>query len=172
MGMDVFGENPSTDRGAYFRNNIWWWRPLADYCLENHADIAEKCEHWHYNDGDGLNEEDSIELSKRLFADIESGKVDEYERRYNEYRASLPREACDLCNCTGIRTDAVGEESGMPTRELSPEVQILTGRTHGWCNACDGVGTRESFSTNYPFSKENVQEFAHFLAECGGFSIC
>jgi hypothetical protein len=27
MGMDVYGES-----GNYFRNNVWWWRPLANYC--------------------------------------------------------------------------------------------------------------------------------------------
>jgi hypothetical protein len=172
MGMDVMGNNPISDRGDYFRNNVWWWRPLADYCLDNHGDIAEKCEYWHSNDGDGLDAYDSERLAQRLFADIESGKVDEYERRYNEERAALPRRECIWCDSTGIRTDGIGQEQGMPTRELSPEVQILTGRTHGWCNGCDGIGTQESLAMSYPFSKENVQEFAHFLAECGGFSIC
>jgi hypothetical protein len=60
----------------------------------------------------------------------------------------------------------------MPEKELSAEIQILVGRTHGWCNACDGVGTRESFAAGYPFSVENVQEFADFLSDCGGFQIC
>jgi hypothetical protein len=61
---------------------------------------------------------------------------------------------------------------GQHNKELSPEVQILTGRTHGWCNGCDGVGTQEAWDLSYPFSVENVEEFARFLSECGGFSIC
>ena len=36
MGMDVYGINPKTDSGDYFRANVWWWRPLwecvAYYC--------------------------------------------------------------------------------------------------------------------------------------------
>ena len=23
-----------TNKGYYFRNNVWWWRPLADYILQ------------------------------------------------------------------------------------------------------------------------------------------
>jgi hypothetical protein len=172
MGMDVIGVNPTTERGEYFRNNVWWWRKLADYCLENHGDIAEKCEHWHYNDGDGLDADDSVALAQRLFDDITNGRVEEYEKSYKEWCASLPREACNHCECTGIRNDKVGVEMGMPEKELDAEVQALTGRTHGWCNGCHGIGTTESFLTMYPFSKDNVEEFAHFLAECGGFQIC
>jgi hypothetical protein len=172
MGMDVMGVNPTSEKGSYFRNNVWWWRPLADYCIENHPDIAEKCEYWHSNDGDGLDAEDAYALAERLMADIAEGKVSEHERNYNEWRASLPREACELCECTGIRTDKVGVDMGMPEKELSPEVSILTGRTHGWCNACDGVGTQESWLAGYPFSEENVKEFAEFLMDSGGFQIC
>jgi hypothetical protein len=40
------------------------------------------------------------------------------------------------------------------------------------CNACHGKGAVPHFATHYPFSEENVQEFAAFLRECGGFRIC
>lgn len=172
MGMDVIGVNPKSETGSYFRNNVWWWRPLADYCLTNHPHIAEACEYWHSNDGDGLDEEGSIALANALMDDIATGKVSDWERTYNEWRASLPREACRYCDCTGIRTDDVGVEMGMAEKELEPEVQILTGRTHGWCNGCRGIGTTESMLAEYPFSEENVREFAKFLTECGGFQIC
>jgi hypothetical protein len=175
MGMDVYGNSPTTQNGEYFRNNVWWWRPLADYILSQHGEIATNgCseEYWHSNSGGGLNEEGAKALAMALRHDLETGRVAEYERKYNEYLASLDREECDLCNATGIRTDAVGVEMGMPTKELSPETQILTGRTHGWCNACDGVGTKEHWAMGYPFSQDNVREFAEFLEGCGGFQIC
>lgn len=172
MGMDVYGKNPKGDAGEYFRNNVWWWRPLADYIITQHPDLASGCEHWHSNDGDGLDEAAAEELAKRLRDDINSGRVKRYARERNEYLASLPREVCDLCEGTGIRTDKVGVDMGMPDRPLSPEVAILTGRTHGWCNGCDGVGTKEAWQAGYPFDEANVDEFALFLEECGGFSIC
>lgn len=172
MGMDIFGVNPTSDKGSYFRNNVWWWRPLAIYCVENHAEITEACEYWQSNDGDGLDEADSLRLAEALQYDLDNGIVAEYERKYNEWRASLPREKCPYCKGKGIRKDKVGLEMAQHDKELSPEVQILTGRTHGWCNGCDGVGTQESIDAAYPFSEENVREFVEFLRDCGGFQIC
>jgi hypothetical protein len=172
MGMDVYGLGPKNETGEYFRNNVWWWKPLADYCLNEHGDIADGCEHWHSNDGDGLDEDGAMALAERLRSDIESGRAAEHERKYNEWRASLPRQACEFCNCTGIRDDKVGLEMGMPEKELEEEMKILTGRTHGWCNACDGAGTVESWGAAYPFSVDNLREFAAFLESCGGFQIC
>lgn len=29
MGMDLYGKKPLNPVGEYFRNNVWWWRPLA-----------------------------------------------------------------------------------------------------------------------------------------------
>jgi hypothetical protein len=34
MGMDVFGKEPTTEEGEYFRNTVTFWRPLADYVQE------------------------------------------------------------------------------------------------------------------------------------------
>ena len=32
MGFDVYGKDPDPGSGSgeYFRNNVWWWRPLRD----------------------------------------------------------------------------------------------------------------------------------------------
>lgn len=172
MGMDVFGKNPKSEKGEYFRNNVWWWRPLAIYCEDVHPDLTAACEYWHSNDGDGLDEADAEALGHALLADIASGVTAEWSNDYYRRLSELPRRDCELCGTTGIRRDEVGQEMGMPDKALSTEVAILTGREFGWCNACDGVGTMESWEANYPFSVENVQEFAEFLLECGGFQIC
>lgn len=168
MGMDVMGKNPTNERGAYFRNNWWWWRPLWAYCVDVAPHLCEDVNAGS-NDGDGLDAEGAAELSRILIEHINSGHTFEWGREYNEWRSSLPREKCTLCDATGIRRDAVGIEMGMHDKELDEETQILTGRRFGWCNACGGVGTRESYSAQYPFDIENVQEFADFLASCGGF---
>lgn len=174
MGMDVYGKNPKNEKGEYFRNNVWWWRPLWEYCCAVAEEVIPNhvAEHGHYNDGAGLDEDGAIALAKILNEELESGRTEECERKHREYIASLPREECELCGSTGIRTDEVGVQHGMPERELPIEMQILTGRTHGYCNGCQGVGTRESFGTNYPFDTSNVKEFAEFLANSGGFEIC
>lgn len=172
MGMDVYGSAPSNEEGEYFRNSVWWWHPLWTYCEQQHNDITSKVEYAHSNDGDGLSAPFAYELGNRLLADLENGTVAEYEAMYNKHMASLEREECGYCGGTGIRTDLVGVEAGMPTKELDEAVSILVGRTHGWCNGCGGEGKKDSIDTWYRFSSENVAEFANFLIHCGGFSIC
>lgn len=171
MGMDVYGKNPTSEKGEYFRNNVWYWRPLWQYCVAVAPELCETVD-GDTNGGDGLDEAGALELAKRLRDELESGATAENERQYNEWRASLPWDDCSLCGATGIRTDAVGVEMGMPEKELSPEEAMFAGRSHGWCNGCRGYGKTESWQTNYPFSVENVREFVEFLQDSGGFSIC
>jgi hypothetical protein len=171
MGMDVVGNNPTTEAGEYFRNNVWWWRPLWNYCREVSPE-ARSVEYGQSNDGDGLNADDAIKLGKTLLVKIEVGHTAKYEADYNKELSELPRVDCDLCGKTGIRSDEIGVEYGMPTKELDSVQASVLGRTHGWCNKCSGVGTVEHSGTHYPFSVDNVQEFANFVIASGGFSIC
>lgn len=83
MGMDLYGENPSSEKGKYFRNNVWWWRGVADYVLEQHPEIAEHCKEWYSNGGDGLNEKQSKELARALFNDIDCGKVKSHALKFS-----------------------------------------------------------------------------------------
>ncbi len=167
MGMDVIGKR----EGSYFRNNVWWWRPLWNYCLKVAPTICGKVAHAQSNDGDGLNAEDSKALASILKNCIEDGTCQQYETDYNAWRASLSREDCKYCNSTGIRTDKVGKDHGMTSKELDIDQVKKLGRTQGWCNGCDGEGTTPNWQTHYPFSTENVQEFAEFLETCDGFAI-
>ena len=172
MGMDVYGKNPTKEVGQYFRRNVWGWHPLWEYVENVHPEIAELVEHAHSNDGDGLGSRNSKKLAKLLKEDLFRGTVASYVETRNKYLAELPKNDCELCAGTGIRTDAVGVENGMPEKELSPEIAIITGRTKGWCNACSGEGKREDWATNYFLEVEDIAEFAEFLENCGGFEIC
>lgn len=171
MGMDVYGKNATSETGEYFRNNVWYWRPLWNYCEEvaPHlcADVSGQ-----FNDGDGLDAEGADQLAHILFSMLADGHTQAYEQAYNKRIAELPRRECSLCEGTGIRTDQVGQDMGMPTRELDEHVKVLTGRSHGWCNACGGEGLRDHHDADYPFTVENVRAFAEFLSDCGGFEIC
>lgn len=166
MGMDVYGK-----KQGYFRANVWSWHPLWDYCLEQHGEIAGKVKHGHSNSGDGLNSLDSVALATALKTALDSGSADEYIQNRNKRLSELPRLACDTCSGTGIRTDRVGQDAGMPERELSLEMASLTGRTHGWCNGCGGEGKRDDHEIHYILTREKISEFAEFLYVCGGFSI-
>lgn len=152
MGMDVYGKNPDDPQGKYFRNNVWWWRPLWDYCLKVMDDLQSKVPYGHSNDGQGLDTEGSRELAAMLRAELESGRTALYKHHRDEELARRPDERCSLCHGTKVR----------PMEPHKGEK----------CNACDGKGYTKSFDTHYPFSTENVEEFATFLEHCGGFEIC
>jgi hypothetical protein len=173
MGFDVIGKNPTSEVGSYFRNNVWWWHPLADYCIRVAPDICAKCTYWHSNDGDGLGLCDSVKLADALDAEIASGACARFSRVYAKAQKALPRETCSFCGGSGIRTDAVGIEGGWPDRivtvEKGDEPNNPRAGQKGSCNSCKGWGTRKSFS--YPFSVENVREFSKFLRDSGGFEI-
>jgi len=172
MGMDVYGKAPANEVGAYFRRNVWGWHPLWGYVEDQHPEIAELVQHAHTNDGDGLTSAKSLKLARLLQEDLANGVVDEYISARQMALSLLPRETCNLCSGTGIRTDAIAIEHKMPEKELSPELQILLGRTHGTCNACNSEGSREAFELSYRLDREDIEQFADFLENCGGFEIC
>jgi hypothetical protein len=153
--MDVYGKEHTAPEGEYFRNNVWWWRPLANYILEVGGEVAAKCEHWHSNSGDGLSAVDARRLADILEAEIASGDTASYEKAYTAELQGTPDEACDLCGGTG-------------KRRAPPD----SGPGDQPCNKCDGKGHVRPFETHYPFSVENVAAFAKFARASGGFEIC
>lgn len=173
MGMDVYGLDSSNDAGEYFRANVWYWRPLWDYCCEMHPDlVGDNPELGHYNDGYGLDDDGAMALGNSLLADITiHGTAQAYIDRRNAHLASLPRLDCEWCNGTGIRTDEVGVEMGMPEKPLDEAAVVVLGRTHGWCNGCSGEGKKNDWETEYSLDLETLTEFAYFLVACGGFAI-
>jgi hypothetical protein len=70
MGMDVVGIKPQSKAGEYFRVNVWHWHRLANYIMTVASDTASSCKHWHINDGDGLNAQQSVELAKILRGEV------------------------------------------------------------------------------------------------------
>ena len=78
MGMDIFGSNPISEEGRYFRRNVWTWRPLVELVTELCPEETAACELWQSNDGDGLDAAESEKLAARLFGLLESGVVEAY----------------------------------------------------------------------------------------------
>jgi hypothetical protein len=158
MGMDVYGEKPTSKVGEYFRNNVWWWRPLAEYieftAPELHKKVGDNGAGWEYNDGDGLNAKDSLALAKIFRVDLEKGKTLAYEEARKKKLANLPDQECSICEGTGKR--AAPPKTGAGTHP---------------CKACDKKGKIEHWARNYPFNTANVEEFTEFLENCGGFKI-
>ena len=168
MGMDVYGKEPTSETGKYFRNNVWGWRPLWDYVSDIGASVISDELHraGHHNDGAGLDAAGSLHLAQLLRAELDNGRTANYAAARQAALDALPLHDCPWCNGTGVRTDVVGVRNGMLER-INPH----TGKP-GWCNGCDGKGKVNDDATSYGFSVENVEEFTVFLEHCGGFRIC
>lgn len=172
MGMDVMGKSPVSETGEYFRNNVWWWRPLWKFCNIHHPDlVGEEPFSGFLNDGYGLDADGAARLGRALLEDVADGTAERFRQERLKQIAELPYTPCPHCGASGIRTDEVGQRQGMLDRELDPETAVLTGRSHGWCNGCDGVGSQEPNEWSYQFDVNNVNEFALFLIDSGGFAI-
>lgn len=153
MGFDVYGKEPWTKHGEYFRNNVWWWPPLWSYTCELCDDVLDKedQEHGFSNSGHYYDKELAREVGYRLLESVNSGFAKEWKDNYEKWQRALPREKCDICGGTGERHDDVVD---------------------GKCNACGGAGDKEAWATHYPFDVDNIKAFAHFCIESGGFTIC
>ena len=83
--MDKYeGDNP----GVYFRNNVWWWRPLWSYVCNVCDDILDDgdCEAGNWNDGKLISEDKSTMIAERLDSLIADGEVKKKEVSYEASR--------------------------------------------------------------------------------------
>jgi hypothetical protein len=161
MGMDVYGEAPISERGKYFRNSCWSWRPLWNFVCEQCSDLlnAKAQNAGHYNDGYLIEKERAERIAKKLRELCESGKVLDFEREYTHHMASIPDVACRICNGTGVRPG--GKE----------QFGAVWFENCNGCNGCHGKGTVRPSETWYPFEAENVLDFTEFCEQSGGFRI-
>lgn len=151
MGFDLFGIRAKSERGAYFRNNVWWWRPLAEYVLANVDIPDDEAQDWQYNNGSVISEETALRIADTLECLISQGHTERHKEEYRRRLARLPLVECEICNGLGVRNDNI---------------------VKGTCNGCAGEGKVRHWDTHYPFDVENVKEFAQFCRDSGGFKIC
>ena len=80
----------STD-GAYFRNNVWFWRPLWNFVSKCCNDIlTEKdIEHGYYNDGHKISKTKSKRMASRLRQFFKDGSIASYETWYTRQISQL-----------------------------------------------------------------------------------
>lgn len=64
MGFDIYGEKPDNDTGEYFRNNVWWWRPMGNLIKDlcGHILSTKQREQVHTNDGCLFNKKTALEI--------------------------------------------------------------------------------------------------------------
>ena len=68
--------------GNYFRNNVWYWRPLWNFVCDNCSDfLTEKdMDKGNYNDCAKISKTKAVKIAKRLSKLIADGTVNELHR--------------------------------------------------------------------------------------------
>jgi hypothetical protein len=66
MGMDVWGKNPKSEVGEYFRATVWSWRPIHELIEKANVLPQNMVEDMSFNDGAGPEEELALLLAYQL----------------------------------------------------------------------------------------------------------
>ena len=137
--------------GIYFRNNVWWWRPLWLFVCERFDDVLteQDMERGNYNDGHEITEDKAMQIGLSLTCMLKDGSIEAYSDSHKKRLDALPQVDCRVCN-----NNNHGDHK---KRE---------------CKSCNQTGLGDDWDKSYPFDVENVQEFATFCLESGGFTIC
>jgi hypothetical protein len=156
MGFDVYGKRKDT----YFRNNVWYWKPLWEYVAETCALTEKEYEAGLSNDAKFISKNKADNIAETLFKELKANRTQTYDLKYKKRIKNLPYVACSICNGTGVRNDK---------------------HMKGDCNACNTertrlegipIGKALQWEASYPFDVDNVKEFAEFCKESDGFEIC
>ena len=152
--------------GVYFRNNCWWWRPLANFIIEKCDWLTEEQkERLHDNSGFEFSQHEATTIADTLQKMVDDGTAAEREE-------------------VNKREMAVAEEwnKGIHAKqeELEKEVKKETGDAklvpydypEPFKKKWDDLQKSEDRRASYPFVEANVKRFIAFLRECGGFQVC
>ena len=153
--------------GSYFRNNVWWWRPLWSFTCEHCDDILTEddmnagC----YNDNYIITEDKAVAIAERLYEALKQPETQEYldnhmkamekAKKHNEM-IEQEKKALDE-----IAVEMTGNKDIAPIdypKDLKKKF--------------DELMNKRDWASSYPINRENIESFARFAKQSGGFSIC
>ena len=152
--------------GVYFRNNCWWWRPLANF-------IIEKCDWLTQEQQARLHDNSGFEFSQHeatTIADTLQKKVDDGTANAREEVNRREMKVAEEWN-KGLQKqqDALGEEAKKETGNKNIVPRDYPAHIY---KKWDDLQGQTDYKAHYPFKEANVKEFICFLRECGGFQVC
>lgn len=156
MGMDVSGINPTSERGSYFRANLWSWRPINYLCLKANEEskLGYDMSNWGWNDGGGLK---APTKCRKLANALESLIA-------TDEKLCKPEDKIYIC--LGLWVEA-GTGSFVGDTEALDEVYPVG--TIMYNTIVDTKGRH--LEPAHSIDREYIEEWITFLRECGGFEI-
>lgn len=154
--------------GIYFRNNVWWWRPLGalieEKCKEKEWFTKEHADALQSNGGLEWSSDEAIEIGMALQSCVDTGECDERERDYKR-KAKVSRAWNKKVQ---IEMDKIEEQVKKTKGKDVVPFDFPPDAKKKW----DELYATKSWDDSYPFDTDNVKKFIRFLRECGGFQIC
>ena len=151
--------------GDYFRNNVWWWRPLWNLVCASCDDILTEKDMFggSYNDGHKISKTKATRIGKRLSKLLADGTINEIDKSESLRRAKAKAYNDDI-------------------EEQLKDIKIRVKLEHGdlvpanypkpFRKEWEVTYAKKKWEADYPFDKENVKDFATFCLQSGGFEIC
>ena len=95
--------------GVYFRNNVWYWRPLWDFVCHYCDNIltAKDMDRGHYNDNHKISKTKSIKIAKKLTKILEDKTVNAYMVNYETSQRQAKADGEDFANSYPLDKDNI-----------------------------------------------------------------
>ena len=153
--------------GAYFRNNVWWWRPLWSFVCEHCEDILteEDMNGGCYNDAHVISRKKAEAIATRLEDVIETEETKMWIKEHMDTLEQAKRNNKQVEAELEELKKLVEVETGNP--DIYPAIY-----PDKFKKKYDEVYAKRDWASSYPFHKDNVINFINFARQSGGFSIC
>ena len=152
--------------GIYFRNNVWWWRPLADLVEKLCFFLDDKQKrHLHDNGGYEYDEATAHKIADTLEAFVKSPVAKRTETAHKKARKKAEAHNKKVSvKLNALDMDAIARTGN---KKIAPR-DYPKDLHDKW----ESIYREHDHTASYPFSLKNVKEFVKFLRQCGGFSVC
>ena len=159
-------EFENTNPGIYFRNNCWWWRPLANFIIDNCDWLTQEQQaRLHDNSGFEFSQHEATTI-----ADTLQKKVDDGTAKAREERSKKEMAVAEEWN-KGIHAQQEELEKEAKKETGNPKIVPRDYPKHIY-KKWDDLQKATDHKAHYPFVEANVKRFICFLRECGGFQVC
>ena len=157
------------NQGCYFRNNVWWWRPLGNFIHDLIAkeDWATKKHLQALGDNSGFewSEEEALIISNKLQEAVDNGTCKKLEKKWKK---------------EALISDKHNKQMDKKMKLLEKKVKLKTGNKNiapadypaQFKKQWDFLWGSRDWTSSYPFAEKNVIEFIGFAKNSGGFKIC
>ena len=152
--------------GVYFRNNCWWWRPLANFIIEKCDWLTtEQKERLHDNSGYEFSQHEAVTIADTLQKMVDAGTAAEREEVNKRERAV----AAEWNKGINAQQDKLEKEV---IKETGDAKIVPYDYPEHFKKKYDAIQKQTDHHAHYPFKEANVKRFICFLRECGGFRGC